>query len=85
VSWLDDPTTLRAEIVADAAAVLGASGAWIKLQERQGKIPAIRRDRNGHRRFEENDLLRLRRLLYGNDELEAWARRQGLEDAEGVR
>jgi len=70
--------------ISNAAAFLGASGAWIKLQEKLGKIPPVRRDRNGHRRFDEDDIQRLQRLLYGDDGVRTWARRQGLlGDAEG--
>ncbi len=36
---------------------------WLKRLERAGVVPPARRDLNGHRRYDEEDLERLRELL----------------------
>ena len=36
---------------------------WLKQLERTGIVPPARRDLNGHRRYDEKDLERLRELL----------------------
>jgi DNA-binding transcriptional MerR regulator len=50
--------------VLDVARCLGVSREWILAQEREGRIPPIPRDRNGHRRFNALDVERLQRLLF---------------------
>jgi DNA-binding transcriptional MerR regulator len=68
--------------IADAAQRLSISAGWLRQLERAGRIPRAARDRNGHRRFSEEDVARLRVAIYGtvgNAELRAWA------DANGVR
>jgi DNA-binding transcriptional MerR regulator len=47
------------------AGELGVSSAWIKRLERDGLIPRIPRDPNGHRRFAPEDVERLRELIFG--------------------
>ena len=44
---------------------LGVSRDWIIAMERKGLIPPPARDRNGHRRFDQKDIERIRALIYG--------------------
>ena len=49
--------------VAELCRRLQISRDWLKRLERMGTIPPARRDLNGHRRYGEDDLERLRELL----------------------
>jgi DNA-binding transcriptional MerR regulator len=49
--------------VAELCKRLEISADWLKRLERTGTIPPARRDLNGHRRYGEDDLERLRELL----------------------
>jgi hypothetical protein len=46
----------------------GASASWLRKLERQGKIPRVARDRNGHRRYTPEDVEAIRRVIYPADE-----------------
>ena len=48
----------------DVARELGFSADWLRRAERDGKIPPVQRDLNGHRRYSPEDVKRLRELLY---------------------
>jgi DNA-binding transcriptional MerR regulator len=50
--------------VIDVARQLHVSGDWIRCLERKGLIPQAQRDVNGHRRYTDDDLARLRTLLF---------------------
>lgn len=50
--------------VIDAARKSGISADWLRELERTGKIPAPRRDLNGHRRYSEQDLEKIREALF---------------------
>jgi DNA-binding transcriptional MerR regulator len=52
--------------ILSVAQVLGVSPDWIRKQERAGTIPPARRDRNGHRRYTEEDVKHIRQLLFRN-------------------
>ncbi len=43
---------------------IGISADWLRRQERAGKMPAAQRDRNGHRRYDEDDVHRIRRIVF---------------------
>ena len=47
---------------------LGVSADWLRELEKQGKIPAARRDINGHRRYTEEDIARLRQIIFGESQ-----------------
>jgi DNA-binding transcriptional MerR regulator len=49
--------------IATVAERLGISPDWLRRLERQGHIPRASRDRNGHRRYEDADVMRLRGLI----------------------
>lgn len=49
--------------VAHLCGRLGISTDWLKELERTGFVPRAARDMNGHRRYEEEDLERLKKLL----------------------
>jgi len=68
-----------------AAKNLGVSPDFIRALEARGAVPPIGRDCNGHRRLTSEDLDRLRRVIFRSsavsaDDLERWARGQGLGD-----
>jgi DNA-binding transcriptional MerR regulator len=44
---------------------LGVSSEWLRDMERSGRLPAARRDFNGHRRYSPADVQRLRSLVFG--------------------
>jgi DNA-binding transcriptional MerR regulator len=44
---------------------LGVSPEWLRDLERSGRLPAARRDLNGHRRYSRADVQRLRGLVFG--------------------
>ena len=46
---------------------VGISPDWLRDLERNGRIPPAERDFNGHRRFTEEDVARLRELLFRRD------------------
>jgi len=48
-----------------AASQVGVSTGYIRTLERAGKIPPPMRDANGCRRYSDDDLARLRAILYG--------------------
>ncbi len=50
--------------IKEAAQRLGVCTDWIRKLERDGRIPPARRDLNGHRRYSEEDLDEVRRVLY---------------------
>jgi DNA-binding transcriptional MerR regulator len=50
--------------IAQVARVIGISPDWLRRLEREGRIPQPRRDRNGHRRFTEKEVNRLREILF---------------------
>jgi excisionase family DNA binding protein len=50
--------------VSEAAETLGISATTIRRLEREGQIPALPRDRAGHRRLEPADIDAIRRALY---------------------
>jgi DNA-binding transcriptional MerR regulator len=58
--------------IAAVAQKLCVSSAWLRELEKAGRIPPAARDCNGHRRFTEEDVDRLRRLLYGPDDARNW-------------
>lgn len=47
----------------DAATKLGVSRDWLRDLEERGLIPAPRRDRNGHRRFSEEELQEIQAVI----------------------
>lgn len=47
------------------AKTLGFSADYLRTLERTGRIPTIQRDLNGHRRFTQEDIERLRSVLFG--------------------
>ena len=49
---------------AGVARELGISADWVRRAEREGKIPPVRRDLHGHRRFRPEDVERLRQILF---------------------
>ena len=51
--------------VANVAKELGVSRDWLRRLERLGRIPAVARDPNGHRRYTPTDVARLRALIFG--------------------
>ncbi len=48
----------------DVARQLGFSPDRLRRAERDGEIPPVPRDKNGHRRYRPEDMERLRRLLF---------------------
>jgi DNA-binding transcriptional MerR regulator len=44
---------------------LGVGPDWLRRLERTGRMPPVQRDLNGHRRFSERDVRRLRDILFG--------------------
>jgi excisionase family DNA binding protein len=48
----------------EAARQLGVSRDWILRVEREGKIPPVARDINGHRRYSRKALAQLRAVLF---------------------
>jgi Helix-turn-helix domain len=50
---------------ADTARELGISPDWLRRLERAGRIPPASRDLNGHRRFSQADIERLRAVVLG--------------------
>ena len=50
--------------IKEAAQRLGVCIDWIRKLERDGRIPPVQRDLNGHRRYSEEDLDEVRRILY---------------------
>ena len=50
--------------VIDVARELGLSADWIRRLERDGRIPPAQRDVNGHRRYTDTDVERLRELIF---------------------
>jgi len=50
--------------VIDVARRLGVSTDWLRRLEREKRIPLARRDINGHRRYTEKDVARLRKILF---------------------
>ena len=53
--------------VKEVAKELGISGDWLRDLEKAGRIPSVPRDHNGHRRYRDEDLAQLRRILFGNE------------------
>ena len=49
--------------VKQMAELLGISADWLRRLEREGRLPRATRDRNGHRRYGEADVIRLRALV----------------------
>ncbi len=49
--------------ISSFARKVGFSADSLRQMERHGRIPAARRDHNGHRRFTEDDVARLRAML----------------------
>jgi len=54
----------RRMLIGDVASSLGISSEWLRQLERTGRIPPARRDINGYRRYDEQDLERLRAILF---------------------
>ena len=50
--------------ISDVARRLGFSADHIRDLEKSGRIPPALRDTNGHRRYTQDDLERLRRVLF---------------------
>ena len=50
--------------IKDAAQRLGVCADWLRKLERDGRIPPARRDLNGHRRYSDEDLDEVRRVLF---------------------
>jgi DNA-binding transcriptional MerR regulator len=50
--------------IREIATELRVSTTWLRRLERAGLVPPPARDRNGHRRYGPEDLVRLRRLIY---------------------
>ncbi len=50
-------TTYR---ISEAARELGISAEWLRKGEERGFFPLARRDRNGHRYYTQEDMVRLR-------------------------
>ena len=44
---------------------LGVSSEWLRDLERSGRLPAARRDFNGHRRYSRADIQQIRGLVFG--------------------
>jgi len=59
---------------AQVARQLGISADWLRRLERAGRIPPVRRDLNGHRRYKPEDLAKLAARLFEPD------RRKGRND-----
>lgn len=53
--------------VIDAARELGVSAEWLRRLEREGRIPAARRDLNGYRRYTPEDIEYIQRALFGGE------------------
>jgi MerR HTH family regulatory protein len=72
--------------VSEVARALLISPTFLRRLERSGRIPPARRDLNGHRRYTDEDLDRLRRLILGpsGDDVRQWVWRYGL-DGPGAR
>ena len=51
--------------IKEAAQRLGVCTDWIRKLERDGRIPPVQRDLNGHRRYSEADLVKVHRILHG--------------------
>lgn len=51
--------------IGSVARELGVSAEWLRDLERAGRLPAARRDFNGHRRYSRADIQRLRALVFG--------------------
>jgi DNA-binding transcriptional MerR regulator len=47
--------------ISEAARELGISAEWLRVGERRGFFSPARRDRNGHRYYTEEDIVRLRK------------------------
>ena len=50
--------------VIDVARTFRVSADWLRQLERTGKIPPPSRDLNGYRRYSEEDLARIREVLF---------------------
>jgi len=50
--------------VVDVARKLGISADWLRRLERAGRIPSAPRDFHGHRRYAQEDLERIRAILF---------------------
>ena len=50
--------------ISDVAKELGFSADHLRELEKAGRIPPVLRDANGHRRFTQDDVERLRRVLF---------------------
>ena len=50
-------TTYR---ISEAARELGISAEWLRVGEKRGYFPLALRDRNGHRYYTEDDIVRMR-------------------------
>lgn len=50
--------------VNEAARELGCSATWLRRAEHRGRIPKAQRDLNGWRRYTEEDIDALRRVLF---------------------
>jgi len=50
--------------ISDVARQLGFSTDHIRELEKAGRIPPVLRDTNGHRRYTQDDMERLRRVLF---------------------
>lgn len=50
--------------IIDVAQQLGISADWLRRLERKGRIPPAKRDINGHRRYTEEDVKRLRAVIF---------------------
>jgi len=68
--------TLPRVRISEVAKKLSVSAAWLRELEKAGRIPPATRDRNGHRRFTEDDIERLRGVLYGGDA--GWCKEMGI-------
>jgi DNA-binding transcriptional MerR regulator len=60
--------TGRLFTISEAARELGLSAEWLRQGEKRGSLPRARRDRNGYRYYNPEDIERLRnRRLLGRD------------------
>ena len=60
--------------IKDAAQRVGVCADWLRKLERDGRIPPALRDLNGHRRYNDEDLDKVRRILYAGGSLRSRAK-----------
>ncbi len=65
--------------IGELAKHVGISADWLRRQERTGNIPAAPRDRNGHRRYDEDDVDRIRRVVFDSSNRRRTVRPEGLQ------